>query len=262
MRKILVPLFCLFALLQTKLFSQEVGPSSSSPDSSFGKENTWHFEFYFSPTISFNLGNKKNPPGYNASEIVFGGDYSESYSNTKEYGGFGYCLGIETKARFYRTNFFIGTGISFELFHYTGTTTVTSYYNSHLQYPPPPTVIKKFQQDYSYTDMFIDIPLIIYYSISERRSNRLNVLSGVSGGRFLSENNTGYTNYSEYYNYQDKTQGEKYTFTLFGIVGLEYNIKVSKTTSLTIEPLFTCQINNSPTGRRFASAGIKFGILF
>ncbi|MBI4945713.1 MAG: hypothetical protein HY840_04850 [Bacteroidetes bacterium] len=249
MRKILVYVFCFFYLLQTDAFSQEINiPEGSNLDTSLAKgskENRWRVGFYFSPTASFNLGEKIFPFNYDPADC----NCYKTFDKIKEQPRVGYKLGFQIQSKKISRKLFINIGLNAEVFHYMGTTTITHYENKY------PYTTRSYSSDYVYLDLFLHLPVKMNYQIYLKKNRLLNFNVGISGSTFFRENgNSEYDAFPPHY--------IKHNWALFGIMGIDILKYTKRKHILQCGPEFNCEINQSPLGRRFASAGIKFGILF
>ena len=264
--KILASLFCLFVLQQTLLFSQGIIiPKGSSLDTSIGKGgrhkgnkldtinkgNKWAIGLYFSPTASFNLGEKAVP------YFIDGADCNCSVNTgaVTERGSFGQSVGFNIVSKTLFKKIKINTGIAFENFHYKGSAQIT-----RTEYKPPYSS-GTFEFDYSYLDLFIHLPILFRYEIISWQKNELQLIAGASFSSFFRENwfNDSWW-LSEFYTY--KSWHFKHNWASFGIVGINFSRSINRNHVLELGPELKYALTTTPKGRRFASAGITFGILF
>lgn len=241
MKKIVV-LLLFIALYLKPCYSQNISSDSSATNQKMKVK----IGFYVMPTYSFNSGKKVVPRFYDGSDCNCG----HSFSNTKETGNMGYVIGVEVESKKISKTISISGGISFATYNYSGTATETFYHFFVIADVDEPRLIK-----YSYTDYFVQLPVLVHYELLTTKASRLHALLGVSGEFFLNESNSGGVNH-----YGDDEFNGNNTSFLLATTGIDYFY--GKKTLLNVGFRFSTQLNKTPLGRRLGYAGVKAGVFF
>lgn len=253
------------------VFAQEKTDSSSSET-----ENKWRIAVYFSPTTSFNMGKKRIPPYY------YGPDYNPSQGylvytsynyksfNHREHRQLGYNFGFDiVSPNFLNKVVSLSAGFKFESFYYTGVADCErTTWEIWTLVPDSSKILKvdtlKDYYNYYFMDRFITLPLSLNICFFQNEKQKILIQAGSSIGFFFEEKNSNLLEYNEYKGGSTSSRSSGVN-PKFGTIGIAYFRKLGKkekSPSVTFAPNFTFEWDTSPRGRKLASTGIRFGILF
>jgi len=223
-KHVLQSIFLLFSLIS---FGQDVKVDSTVQV----ETQKVRFGFYIASTYSYNNGDQQHPhyPGK-------GYSIYNTYDNCHETGESGFVLGFEIETKDVEKNVTFCTGIFIERFHYSGTCETTIHNYGNTTAGPP--------SQYYYANDYLNLPGLLRYSIKHSK-NRYCIQFGASVNYFIGEQSPTY-----------EFTSEKLGTSLIG----GFDFFTGKKSNIVLGLRGCTQLNSTPSGRRMASVGLKFGV--
>jgi hypothetical protein len=199
------------------------------------------FGFYFTPAITSNVGTHVPPP---ADVVGFNPYYSGA---AQESPSFGFSFGVTRESKPFAKRLFYSIGLEFADFKYTG--------NATLVYTNTTTLDNNSENvSYSWSSITFNIPVELHCALAKGKKYRVDILTGVAPGMFLSQSNSTQQASPKYDNFN--------FITAWGMAGLACEYYLGNSFILRVQPSFELSFSRSQQKRQLEAEGLEVGLVF